>query len=77
MKTMTIAVVLAALPLVAVAQDPVTVDAAHYKVVVDNPSVRVLRIHVAAGAKNVRPVAAALGEREQFAHEVDACHAFG
>jgi beta-alanine degradation protein BauB len=36
----------------AAAQDPVKVDAAHYKVLVDNPSVRVLRISYAAGGKS-------------------------
>jgi len=34
------------------AQDPVKVDAAHYKVLVDNPSVRVLKISYPAGAKS-------------------------
>ncbi|HTI38581.1 MAG TPA: hypothetical protein VL484_13530 [Vicinamibacterales bacterium] len=34
------------------AQDPVKVDPGHYKVIVDNPSVRVLRITYAAGAKS-------------------------
>lgn len=36
----------------AAAQDPVKVDAAHYKVLVDNPSVRVLKISYPAGAKS-------------------------
>jgi quercetin dioxygenase-like cupin family protein len=36
----------------ALAQDPVKVDAEHYKVVLDNPSVRVLRIDYAAGGKS-------------------------
>ena len=36
----------------ALAQDPVKVDAGHYKVVLDNPSVRVLRIDYAPGAKS-------------------------
>jgi quercetin dioxygenase-like cupin family protein len=35
------------------AQDPVKVDSAHYKVLVDNPSVRVLKISYAPGAKSV------------------------
>jgi beta-alanine degradation protein BauB len=35
-----------------VAQDPVQVDAAHYKVLVDNPSVRVLAISYPAGGKS-------------------------
>lgn len=37
----------------ALAQDPVKVDPAHYKVVVDNASVRVLKISYAPGAKSV------------------------
>lgn len=36
----------------AVAQDPVKVDPAHYKVVFENTSVRVLRIHYAPGEKS-------------------------
>ena len=36
----------------ALAQDPVKVDAAHYKVVFENPSVRVLRIDYAPGSKS-------------------------
>ena len=35
------------------AQDPLKVDPAHYKVVLDNASVRVLRVSYAAGAKSV------------------------
>jgi quercetin dioxygenase-like cupin family protein len=35
------------------AQDAVKVDPAHYKVLVDNPAVRVLKIDYAAGAKSV------------------------
>lgn len=35
------------------AQDAVKADPAHYKVVLDNPSVRVLRIHYAPGEKSV------------------------
>jgi quercetin dioxygenase-like cupin family protein len=38
---------------VALAQDPVKVDAAHYKVLLDNASVRVLQIGYAAGSKSV------------------------
>ena len=34
------------------AQDPVKVDPAHYKLVLDNPSVRILRITYPAGAKS-------------------------
>jgi quercetin dioxygenase-like cupin family protein len=37
----------------AFAQDPVKVDPQHYKVIVDNPSVRVLRVSYPAGAKSV------------------------
>ena len=36
----------------ALAQDPVKVDAAHYKLVLENESVRVLRIDYPAGAKS-------------------------
>ncbi len=36
----------------ALAQDPVKVDAGHYKVVLENPSVRVLKIDYAPGAKS-------------------------
>jgi quercetin dioxygenase-like cupin family protein len=52
MKTLIVALVLAALPLAAAAQDPVTVDPGHYKVLVDNASVRVLKVSYAAGAKS-------------------------
>jgi quercetin dioxygenase-like cupin family protein len=38
---------------VAVAQDPVKVDSAHYKVVFENASVRLLKIDYAPGAKSV------------------------
>lgn len=37
----------------ALAQDPVKVDAAHYKVLLENASVRVLKIDYAPGAKSV------------------------
>jgi beta-alanine degradation protein BauB len=37
---------------VALAQDPVKVDPAHYKLVFENASVRVLRIGYAPGAKS-------------------------
>jgi beta-alanine degradation protein BauB len=37
----------------ALAQDPVKVDSAHYKVVLENASVRVLKIDYAPGAKSV------------------------
>jgi quercetin dioxygenase-like cupin family protein len=52
MKTFKFAVVLAALPLAAAAQDPVKVDAGHYKLLVDNASVRVLKISYAPGTKS-------------------------
>lgn len=56
MKTGTTAVVAAALLLLAAgtagAQDPTKVDPAHYKVLLDNPSVRVLKIDYPAGAKS-------------------------
>ncbi len=38
---------------VVLAQDPVKVDSSHYKVLIDNASVRVLNISYAAGAKGV------------------------
>ncbi len=52
MKTLKLALVLAAVPLVAAAQDAVKVDPGHYKVLIDNPSVRVLKITYAPGAKS-------------------------
>ena len=52
MKTLKVALVLAALPLAAQAQDVVKVDAAKYKVLIDNPSVRVLKVAVSPGAKS-------------------------
>ena len=57
MKTgITVAAVAAALALgtatLCRAQDPTKVDPAHYKVILDNPSVRVLRITYAPGAKS-------------------------
>ena len=51
MKTLKVALALAALPLAAAAQDVVKVDAAKYKVLIDNPSVRVLKVAVSPGAK--------------------------
>ena len=41
------------LPVVAVAQDPVKVDAKHYKVLMDNDQVRVLKIHYGPHEKSV------------------------
>jgi len=52
MKSLKIAVLLAVLPLVASAQDPVKVDPGHYKVLVDNAAVRVLKIQVGIGEKS-------------------------
>ena len=52
MKSLKFALLMTALPLAAAAQDPVTVDPAHYKVLLDNPSVRVLKVDFAAGAKS-------------------------
>jgi quercetin dioxygenase-like cupin family protein len=52
MKTLKLAVLLAAVPLAAPAQDPVKVDSGHYKVLVDNAGVRVLRVNYAVGAKS-------------------------
>ncbi len=52
MKTWKLALVLSAAPLAAGAQDPVKVDTAHYKVLVDNPSVRVLKVTYSPGAKS-------------------------
>jgi len=52
MKMSKLALVLAVLPMAAAAQDPAKVDAGHYKVLVDNDAVRVLRIQVPAGDKS-------------------------
>jgi len=52
-SSLKLAVLLSALPLAAAAQDPVKVDPAHYKVLLDNPSVRVLKIDMPVGAKSV------------------------
>ena len=52
MKSLKIAVLLAALPLTASAQDPVKVDPGHYKVLIDNAVVRVLKVSVAPGEKS-------------------------
>ena len=53
MKPSMIAVLLAAMPIAAAAQDAVTVDPAHYKVLVDNAVVRVLKVDYAVGEKSV------------------------
>ncbi len=52
-SSLKLAVLLAALPLTAAAQDPVKVDPDHYKVLLDNAVVRVLKIDMAVGAKSV------------------------
>ena len=52
MKSLKLAVLLAALPLAAAAQDPVKVDAGHYKLLLDNASVRVLKVAVPVGEKS-------------------------
>jgi quercetin dioxygenase-like cupin family protein len=53
MKSSVISVLLAALPLAAAAQDPVKVDPAHYKVLLDNAAVRVLKVSYGIGEKSV------------------------
>ncbi len=53
MKSSTIAVLLAAMPMAAAAQDAVKVDPAHYKVLIDNAAVRVLKVDYAVGEKSV------------------------
>ena len=52
MKTLKLALVLSAVPLAAAAQDAAKVDPGHYKVLIDNPSVRVLKVAVSPGAKS-------------------------
>ena len=52
MKTLKLALVLAALPMAAAAQDAVKVAPEHYKVLVDNAAVRVLKISYAPGSKS-------------------------
>jgi quercetin dioxygenase-like cupin family protein len=52
MKSLKLAVLLAALPLAAAAQDPLKVDPSHYKLLVDNASVRVLKINMPGGEKS-------------------------
>ena len=52
MKMLKLALVLSAVPLAAAAQDAVKVDPGHYKVLIDNPSVRVLKITYAPGTKS-------------------------
>jgi oxalate decarboxylase/phosphoglucose isomerase-like protein (cupin superfamily) len=52
MKALRLAVALAVVPAVAAAQDPVKVDPGHYKVLVDNAAVRVLKVGVPPGGKS-------------------------
>ncbi len=52
MKSLMIAVLLAALPLTASAQDPAKVDPGRYKVLIDNAAVRVLKVSVGTGEKS-------------------------
>jgi beta-alanine degradation protein BauB len=52
MKSLMIAVLLAALPLTASAQDPAKVDPGHYKVLIDNAAVRVLKVSFGTGEKS-------------------------
>ena len=52
MRTLILALVLSAMPLAAAAQDAVKVDVDHYKVLIDNPSVRVLKVTYSPGAKS-------------------------
>ena len=52
MKMLKLALVLSAMPLAAAAQDAVKADPGHYKVLIDNPTVRVLKITYAPGAKS-------------------------
>jgi len=47
------ALLVAAFPLTAAAQDAVKADPGHYKVLVDNAAVRVLKVDMPAGAKSV------------------------
>ncbi len=51
MKALMVAVLLA-LPLTASAQDPAKVDPGHYKALIDNAAVRVLKINFALGEKS-------------------------
>jgi quercetin dioxygenase-like cupin family protein len=53
MKSLSIAVLLVAMPLVASAQDPVKVAPDHYQVLIDNAAVRVLKISYAPGEKSI------------------------
>jgi len=52
MKTLRLALVLAAVPMVAAAQDAVKVAPEHYKILVDNAAVRVLKISYTPGSKS-------------------------
>ena len=52
MKSLTMLAVLVALPLAASAQDAAKVDPHHYKVLVDNAAVRILKVTYAVGEKS-------------------------
>ena len=52
MKSLTMLAVLVALPLAASAQDAAKVDPHHYKVLVDNATVRILKVTYGAGEKS-------------------------
>jgi quercetin dioxygenase-like cupin family protein len=52
MKSIQVALFLAALPMAALAQDPVKVDPGHYKVLIDNAAVRVLKVGFGPGEKS-------------------------
>lgn len=52
MKSLKIAAILVALPFAASAQDAAKVDPHHYKVLLDNPAVRVLKVNYGPGEKS-------------------------
>lgn len=52
MKSLKIAAILVALPFAASAQDAAKVDPKHYKVLLDNPAVRVIRVSYGVGEKS-------------------------
>ena len=52
MKSLMFAALFAALPLASSAQDPAKVDGAHYQVLIDNASVRVLKVSFGLGEKS-------------------------
>jgi beta-alanine degradation protein BauB len=51
-KTLCVAWLVVVWSTAALAQDPATADPAHYKIILDNPSVRVLQVNYAPGAKS-------------------------